>query len=242
MVGVLVIARASSRAFFIRNISRVLRLSNFRFMLTAVVINRHMLYSVLMAKGRTKSAVILQTLQEGALTFADLLINMSLTPLRHPYKGFPALLSRKDVSIKRLFNNMADLSQEKRKFRDVLYNLRRDGLVTSSKADENTMWQLSQKGTKELKKLANEPQRRYIKESSAEVTVISYDIPERNRRDRDWLRSILRLLDFKILHQSVWLGKNKIPSILLGDLRERNIHKFIHIFTIGKQGSLKQIL
>lgn len=50
--------------------------------------------------------------------------------------------------------------------------------------------------------------------------VLIFDVPERRRAARDFLRRELRLLEFKQLHRSVWVSPFDIPAnfhILLGD-------------------------
>lgn len=183
---------------------------------------------------------MLRLLKEGALTTTELLVNMAMTPFQHSYKGSPAPLRGKKFSIRNTMAKIEEERDERVRFYNLLTRLRRDGLIKTDPV--NKQWLISKKGRVELVKLDKEPEQRYPRRDSREVIVISYDIPEKYRRDRDWLRSILKLLEFRVLHQSVWIGKTEIPETLLTDLQERRIHTFIHMFTIGKRGSIIQIL
>jgi len=44
-----------------------------------------------------------------------------------------------------------------------------------------------------------------------------------------------------MIHQSVWVGKIKIPRQFILDLEEINILGYIEIFEISKMGSLKKV-
>ncbi len=71
--------------------------------------------------------------------------------------------------------------------------------------------------------------------------IISYDIPERLRKERTRIREVLGSLEFEMIHKSVWLGKNLIPEICLREWKQRKVLAYIHIFEVGKSGTLKKI-
>ena len=192
----------------------------------------------IMPRKRTKGALVLAALMDGAVTTADLFVNIALEPLRHSYKGNPALLRGKDFSLRDLFTSLREEQRERHKFSNLLANLKRDRLITFSSTPQQKGWLLSDKGRAEL----NNVPKQYQKHSSQEIVVVSYDIPQKHRADRDWLRGVLKFLDFKMLHQSVWIGKVAVPEELLNDLRSRKISDFVHMFTIGKEGTLDQLL
>ena len=73
------------------------------------------------------------------------------------------------------------------------------------------------------------------------IKIITFDIPERERWKRAWLREALATLEFAMLHQSVWIGKNKIPEQFLEDLRDMNLLKYVHILEVSASGTLKEI-
>ena len=195
-----------------------------------------------MARKRIKRAVVLELLKKGAFTTADLFVNALLEPFRHSYRGFPAPLRGKNFSIRDALKQWAEDIKERRRFYNLLISLKREGFISKDSSNKNSGWVLSRRGKIELTKILKSPERRYERCISKDVTVFSYDIPERYRTDRDWLRSTLKLLDFKMLHQSVWIGKIKIPEAFLTDIHERKITHFVHMFTIGKSGSLTQVL
>ena len=55
--------------------------------------------------------------------------------------------------------------------------------------------------------------------------MVLFDIPEKKRKIRNWLRLQLKLWEFEMIQQSVWLGKGPLPK----EFRER-----LHFFGIDK--------
>lgn len=79
------------------------------------------------------------------------------------------------------------------------------------------------------------------KEPSSNLVIFSYDFPVKNRALRDRVREILKILDFKMVHQSLWVGKIKIPKEFLKHLEEIEALEYIEILEVTKQGTLNQI-
>ncbi|MBM4388891.1 MAG: CRISPR-associated endonuclease Cas2 [Deltaproteobacteria bacterium] len=70
---------------------------------------------------------------------------------------------------------------------------------------------------------------------------MAFDVPERERRKRTWLREVLRNLGFECVQKSVWIGKVKVPRQFLRDVRRYHLAEFIEVFQITKRGTLQQI-
>lgn len=62
--------------------------------------------------------------------------------------------------------------------------------------------------------------------------MVLFDIPETKRKTRSWLRLQLKLWDFEMLQQSVWLGKGPLPKEFLDRLRLLDIYEGVKIFKI----------
>ena len=100
--------------------------------------------------------------------------------------------------------------------------------------------------TNKLKILKKQPigpllEKTYEKESSERVTIVIFDIPEKERRKRDWLRAVLKNLGLKMIQKSVWIGKVKIPEALIKDLKRLNLIECVEIFEVSRTGSLEHI-
>ena len=84
------------------------------------------------------------------------------------------------------------------------------------------------------------PDKQYDKGETA-LVIVSFDIPEEFRKKRDWLREVLRNLDFEMVHKSVWIGQSKIPSRMIKDLEIMDMFDYLQIFEVTKSGTLRKI-
>ena len=181
----------------------------------------------------------LELLYEGAMTQVDF-FNAVLSA------GYGASSSRieyeyqklRRISINKKYQKEI-LNDRKRKLIVFISKMKHDGLIGKL---ENGKFEISKKGVDKLNKLKNSlPVRFYEKTEDGGPIIISFDIPERLRRKRNWLREVIKNLGFKMIHQSVWVGKGKIPSDFIIDLENLKILEFVEIFKISKTGSLKKM-
>ncbi|HPW34407.1 MAG TPA: CRISPR-associated endonuclease Cas2 [Candidatus Paceibacterota bacterium] len=126
-------------------------------------------------------------------------------------------------------------------------HLENDGLIEKIKDDKYISYRITKKGLKKLKKLKNRvilPSFHYSKPTNenVELIIVIFDIPEREKRKRCWLRSALTNLGLQIIQRSVWFGKTKIPEQFIKDIGKMKIQEYIEIFSINKSGTLKNIV
>lgn len=81
----------------------------------------------------------------------------------------------------------------------------------------------------------------YESKSSDNLTIVIFDIPEKHKGKREWLRYILRRLGFEMAQKSVFMGKVNIPQRFLVDLGKMGLIGFVEIFEVSKEGSLKKL-
>ena len=133
----------------------------------------------------------------------------------------------------------------KHRFYSMVSYLEKDGLVKKQKKEEGIYINITSKGITHL---------RYIKERTeyafpppnydddlekvGNVTIITFDVPEIERKKRDWLRCALRNMDSEMIHKSVWMCQNGIPEGFLEDIRDLNLSDYMEIFQINKKGTL----
>ena len=72
--------------------------------------------------------------------------------------------------------------------------------------------------------------------------IVMYDIPELERKKRDWLRYELVACDYKQLQKSVWLGYCPLPEEFVKSLKDMNIKNKVHIISVHKTGTLTELL
>ncbi len=127
------------------------------------------------------------------------------------------------------------------RIQSAVHNLKKEGFVERTDGD----LRLTLRGVKKLKQFLESPSRilpvrSYPKEEATASSIIIFDIPERHRHKRQWLRSVLRRLDYTMVQKSVWIGNCKIPSQLIDDFVFLNIFQHIEIFSVYKKGSLER--
>ena len=62
--------------------------------------------------------------------------------------------------------------------------------------------------------------------------MVLFDIPEKKRKTRNWLRSQLKLWNFEMLQQSVWLGKGPLPKEFSARLKLLKISECVKILKV----------
>ena len=135
---------------------------------------------------------------------------------------------------------------ETQRVQSMIYKLKKSGLVKTEDRGGKHLTLLTIRGKEKLNKLRAQnntrlPASTYPHEAHARFTIVTFDIAERDRRKRGWLRDVLKNLTFTMLQKSVWIGKVKIPETLLEDLRKLRLLGPVEIFEISKGGTLRQV-
>ncbi len=130
------------------------------------------------------------------------------------------------------------LKNSERRLAVFISKMKHDGLIEADK----DKFKISDKGKSKLGMLRNSlPGRFYERTEEGNAVIISFDIPERLRRKRNWLREVIRNFGFQMIHQSVWMGKGGVPKDFIEDLENLKILEFVEIFEVSKQGSLRKV-
>jgi DNA-binding transcriptional regulator PaaX len=123
---------------------------------------------------------------------------------------------------------------KKESVRVTLSRLHKKGYVGNSSLG----WLITKKGKTYFK---NKKLLDYItspfEENSSAHTIISFDIPEKNRFIRYWLRNQIKIFGYKMLQQSLWIGPGPLPPSFLKRLEDLNIRKNIKTFKITKKNN-----
>jgi CRISPR/Cas system-associated endoribonuclease Cas2 len=132
-----------------------------------------------------------------------------------------------------------------RRYCNLIYRLRRDGLVQTSTSNKKKTISITEKGRF---KLALIRERNIPKFSETVATkehyktcVVIFDIPEKEKSKRDLLRDALKKIGLHMLQKSVWIGKFNIPKELIDYLRRLQIIEYVQIFEVSRAGSLEDI-
>ena len=115
----------------------------------------------------------------------------------------------------------------------TLYRLKKRGLVEQN----DKMWRITKKGAKYLAErisaLRKYPRLNYENVSARKKEknmVITFDIPETQRKRRDWLRAELSALGFVPLQKSVWFGPAPLPKDFTNTLVDFDVLEFMKFF------------
>ena len=128
----------------------------------------------------------------------------------------------------------------------TLYRLRKDGLIAKKGPERKSWWMIIPKGRIFLRSAAQKksaPQRlEYptLPPSDHTVRLVSFDIPEKQRRKRDWLRSELLQCEYRMLHRSVFIGNRPLPEELLEEIASLGLMQYLQIVSIDRMGTLSQ--
>ncbi len=179
---------------------------------------------------------ILEIISEGAIATSDIILAILESGYGASYSRLHSNITQRETA--RTYRKIRQ--EEKQKFYSLLSKFKSEGLINSKKEK----WSVTNKGKIKIQELANQtfivrfPPRYYSIEKDGKVRIVIFDIPEQDKKKREWLRSVLVSLDYSLLQKSVWIGKTKIPEKLMEDIRDLKLLKFIHIFTIEKSGSI----
>jgi DNA-binding transcriptional regulator PaaX len=176
---------------------------------------------------------LMEFLEEGIKTTAEIIdiatsgYNESYKKMRRKISGTSAVYESKKEKIRK----------EKQTVYSTLSELKKQGLV-----EKNTNgWTLTKLGNKKKSFLrARFGKNNYEEKKIDGVVIVIFDVPEKERWKRDWLRSALNNMGFELLQGSVWIGSKKISSNFLGDLKLLNIAPYVEIFSVNKKGTLEK--
>ncbi|MDP3956681.1 MAG: CRISPR-associated endonuclease Cas2 [bacterium] len=191
-----------------------------------------------MKGGRTLA--ILEVISEGATDSVDL-IKALLSA------GYGASYGKIQYELRKNSSKREDRSIRKEsaeRYYSLLYKLKRDGLI---KKNESKILRITEKGKRLLERLKNRernqtPNTHYHAVADNRSIIIAFDIPEIERKKRNWLRLALQNIGLTRVQKSLWMGKVKLPKEFIGDLHELKLIEFVEIFEITKTGSLKHVL
>lgn len=121
-------------------------------------------------------------------------------------------------------------------FSTILSNLREDGFIDRRGPRKRSVWIITNKGLREIKKKSPEAP---VKDGIPRI--VSFDIPEKERKKRRWIREALFEHGYQSLQKSVWIGFSPFPENFFDDLDLLSLRDCIHVFSIDKIGTIKQV-
>mgnify|MGYP001567425566 CR=1 FL=1 len=193
-------------------------------------------------------ARILEKLDAGSLIAADILDSL-MTP-GFGYEGRKSAAQRKALrerSRDRRKAFAADLiiQRDYQRVHSLLYYLKKQGLVTQKPAKglRGSLFALTTKGRDKKDFLVRYAWRRgmyrsYESEKSEGITIVIFDIPEKEKAKRVWLRDVLKNMGFVLIQKSVWAARIALPAVFIEDLQKMDILKYVLISSVVKDGMI----
>jgi len=191
----------------------------------------------------TKTRMILKKLHHTMLTTTEMIegfipgYSKTYEAMRKKIKGYTYPQKLSSQQWKR---------QQEKVFYTLLSRLKEHGLLEKQRIGLMSLWKITKKGIKYLEESENNqtealPKKNYSKSLDNSFNIIIFDIPEKFKYKRIWLRQQLKKLDFIILQKSVWIGKYKIPEEFMYDIETLKLLPYIHILKVYKTGSLANL-
>lgn len=187
----------------------------------------------------------LKLIEGGAFLLSDIVVVLT-SPYGSSYGAMERRLENWQRSHKSFIEELQRHFENDRAFKNLLYRLKRDDLIEIQTNDGKKFLAITNKGRRQLIKLFKIfnnrlPDKKYQKVTDNELKILIFDIPEKERRKRDWLRVALSQSGFQMLQKSVWTGKVKLSNDFVNDMKELGLLSYIEIFAVTKSGSLKEL-
>lgn len=119
----------------------------------------------------------------------------------------------------------------------TLQRLQKQGLVVR----ENRNWSLTKDGEKFIKSffdLRLKYGKHKLPEKDGISRIVIFDIPEKERDKRDWIRGELLYHQYEPLQKSVWIGYCPLLPQLIENIDHMGLSKYIHIFSVKDEGTI----
>lgn len=181
----------------------------------------------------------LQYQAEGLLEIADILLS---TP-QETRRWFHRMPTYERHWFKK---NWAEVYRDRQQFYKMLNHLKRQGLVARKGKEIKSPWFLTKLGKEKVQDYRNRRKDPFSPSSidfeqprGNGVTIVAFDVPEKERKKRDWIRLCLTDMGFRRLQRSVWVAPGQVQEDFMNALRRRNLSGYVHIFAVTKQGTLR---
>ncbi len=100
--------------------------------------------------------------------------------------------------------NALEKERSRKAFRNLIYYLKRKGLIKDFKKEGVNGWLLTEKGKERILEIKWKFEEHKKRKDGKWIMVI-FDIPEKIRIKRDFFRSELQMLGFQIFQKSIWV-------------------------------------
>ena len=123
----------------------------------------------------------------------------------------------------------------RQRYMNLLSYLRRHQLIKEEMHKNGKLVRITPTGLRKLSFLEERlkralPNAIYRAQAGNKFVIVMFDIPEKEKWKREWLRKTLHAMGLKLIQKSVWIGKIQLPKEFLNDLRKYRLVEYIEIF------------
>ena len=147
------------------------------------------------------------------------------------------LLSNKYRQINILFRNENPIFRKyrkdinKRSFNQLIYHLKKNNYIKVKNLENKKAIMLTKEGFNKALKASFKIQETKKRKDGKWIMIV-FDIPQKNRRARNLLRSILKNLGYKMFQQSVWVTPYDVSEKTERLLQAYFLDRYVKIFLI----------
>jgi len=146
------------------------------------------------------------------------------------------VLSKKtSVSTKELIVLLKKIKKSESAVRSSLFRLRQKGLISSSKTRRATRFNLTQEGQEWISSFRIKYARSQ-KSWRGSWLLLTFNIPEKMRPQRNILRDELKGLGFARLHNNLWISPYDLRAECSKTIKEHGLEGFVWMFTTDQIG------
>lgn len=189
-----------------------------------------------MQKGE-KMRAVLELIDEGIGKIADLVTVFTSKETAYGHSMIKGLRMMEKLDRQRERRRL--FTAERRRVHVLIAKLKKEKLVMASPAG----WRITRAGQEKMRKLADRLMRKktYPEEKAATLTIVMFDVPEKYKGYRDWMRTAIRGCGFDQLQKSVFAGNVRLPEEFITDLDRLSLLRYVEIFSVGEKGTLEKI-
>lgn len=118
----------------------------------------------------------------------------------------------------------------------AIYHLKRKGLITYIREEKILKPQITAEGKRRLEALVPHYDEKRVWDGK--IYLVTYDISEEQKTDRDILRRYLRKIGCGMFQRSVWLTPYNPREVLSEFIKERKLSGAVVVSSLGKDGSI----
>lgn len=119
----------------------------------------------------------------------------------------------------------------------ALQRLQKQGLVLH----QSRNWSLTKEGEKFARSffdLRLKYGKHKLPEKDGLIRIIIYDIPEKEREKRDWIKGELLYHEYEPLQKSVWIGYRTLLPQFIQNIDFMELGEHVHIFSVKDKGTM----